>query len=112
MEPSAYNILKVVISGNEDLMKKLVLFIPLAVLIFIAVILIDGKTSISNSEAYENNKQISALINEYSAEYEYEYEFKLATKEIEQILYGKWQVGDIGDPDVGYSLKYDITGGL
>jgi hypothetical protein len=84
----------------------LVLFIPHAVLIFIAAILIDGKTSISNSEAYENNKQISALINEYSAEYECE--FQLATKEIEQILYGKWQVGDIGDPDVGYSLKYDI----
>ncbi|WP_162862518.1 hypothetical protein [Acetivibrio cellulolyticus] len=86
-------------------MKKLVLFIPLVVLIFISVILINGKTNISNSEAYEDNKQISALINGYSTEYNHEYKF--ATKKIEQILYGKWQVGDT----VGYSLKYDITGG-
>lgn len=109
MKSSAYKISILKTSGKDDFMKKLVLFISLAVMIFIAVILFNGKTSISNSEAYEGNKQISALINEYSSEYDHE--FKLATKEIEQILYGKWQVGDIGDPDVGYSLEYDITGG-
>ncbi len=92
-------------SGKDDFLKKLVLFIPLVVLIFISVIRIDGKSNISNSEAYKDNKQISALINGYSAEYDHK--FKFATKEIEQILYGKWQVRDT----VGYSLKYDITGG-
>lgn len=106
MKPSTYKIIIFETNEKDDFMKKLILFIPLAVLIFIAVILIDGKTSISNSEAYEDNKQISALINECSVEYGHE--FKLATKKIEQILYGKWQVGDAG---VGYSLKYDITGG-
>ncbi|MDF2804424.1 MAG: hypothetical protein K0S61_4329 [Anaerocolumna sp.] len=105
MKASAYKILIVETSGKDDFMKKLVLLIPLVVLIFISVILIDGKTNISNSEAYWDNKQISALIKEYSAEYDHE--FKLTTKKIEQILYGKWQVGDT----VGYSLKYDITGG-
>lgn len=86
-------------------MKKLIPFIPLTVLIFIAVMFINGKTTMSNSESYRDNKLISALINEYSVEYDHD--FELATKEIEQILYGKWQVGDT----IGFSLKYDITGG-
>jgi hypothetical protein len=87
-------------SGKDDYMKKVALFIPITVLIFISVIYILGKIDISNSEAYEDNKQIYALINEYSAKYDHE--FKFVTKKIEHKLYGKWQIGDT----VGYSLKY------
>jgi len=66
---------------------------------------INGKTSTSNSASYENNEQIATLINKYSEEYNHE--FKLVTKEIEQRLYGKWQIGGT----LGYSLKYNVTGG-
>ncbi len=86
-------------------MKKSILLLPLTFLVFIFMILIHGKTNMSNSEFYKNHKQISFLINKYSAEYDHE--LILATKEIEQKLYGKWQVGNT----LGYSLKYDITGG-
>lgn len=86
-------------------MKKTIIFTSLAVLFFINVILINGKASPSNSESLGNNEQITSLINKYSEEYNHE--LKLATKEIEQRLYGEWQIGGT----LGYSLKHNVTGG-
>lgn len=77
----------------------------LAVLILAAIIFTWNKAGNGNIKDYEQNEQVSAIINEFSKEYSHE--FKLATKEIERSLYGKWQVGNT----IGYSLKYDITGG-
>jgi hypothetical protein len=86
-------------------MKKSTIFIYLAVLILAVVIFTWNKVGNSNSEDYKQNEQVSAIINEFSKEYGHE--FILATKEIERSLYGKWQVGNT----IGYSLRYDITGG-
>ncbi|WP_312500799.1 hypothetical protein [Lacrimispora sp.] len=86
-------------------MKKSAIFIYLAVLILAVVIFTWNKVGNSNSEDYKQNEQVSAIINEFSKEYGHE--FILATKEIERSLYGKWQVGNT----IGYSLRYDITGG-
>ena len=84
-------------------MKKITIFI--AVLIFSAVTFTWNNTSNSNSEDHKQNEQVSAIINEFSENYGHE--FKLVTKEIEHSLYGMWQVGNT----IGYSLKYNITGG-
>lgn len=59
----------------------------------------------SNEEISDEELTAATLLNEYSAKYGHK--FKPATEEIKQKLYGTWEVGD----GLGYSLKYDITGG-
>ncbi|MDL2302210.1 hypothetical protein LJC58_07640 [Lachnospiraceae bacterium OttesenSCG-928-D06] len=86
-------------------MKKIIIITSLAMLFLINIILINGRASTSISEAYENNEQITTLIDKYSEEYNHQ--FKLATKELEQRIYGNWKIGET----LGYSLKENITGG-
>lgn len=70
-------------------MKKIT--IPIVLLIFVAVIFKWNNVSNCRIKNHEN----------------YGHEFKLITKKIERSLYGKWLV----EETIGYSLKYDITGG-
>jgi hypothetical protein len=86
--------------------KKIILFIPFTLLFILAIIFTNEKNNISNSQGYKDNKEINALLSEYSVENGHEFQF--TTKKIEKTLYGKWQVKD--DSEVGRSLKYDITG--
>lgn len=84
-------------------MKKIT--IPIVLLIFVAVIFKWNNVSNSRINYHKENDQISIIIDNYSENYGHE--FKLITKKIERSLYGKWLVGET----IGYSLKYDITGG-
>ena len=86
-------------------MKKKLVFMALMLALFISILVFSGKARASNSELYENDKQIITLLEDY--EKEYNHTFKLATKEIEKKLFGKWKV----EETLGYSLKYDVTGG-
>lgn len=95
---------------SRDREKSIVVkFLAAAVFIIVIIItiLLIGKTGASHSESYKNNAQIAAIVDEYSKEYRHE--FQLASKEIEQRLYGKWQMVD--SDTLGYSLKYDVTSG-
>ena len=87
-------------------MKKKLVFMALMLALFISILVFSGKARASNSELYENDKQIITLLEDY--EKEYNHTFKLATKEIEKKLFGKWKV----EETLGYSLKYDVTGGV
>lgn len=81
--------------------------ITISIVLLILVIVIFRWNNVSNSgiENHKENEQVSIIIDNYSEKYGHE--FKLNTKEIEHSLYGKWLVGET----IGYSLKYDITGG-
>ena len=86
-------------------MKKKLVFMALMLALFISILVFSGKARASNSELYENDKQIITLLEDY--EKEYNHTFKLATKEIEKKLFGKWKV----EETLGYRLKSDVTGG-
>jgi|GEM_PF-2129887 len=86
-------------------MKNIILLISFIIIISTSVVIISEKTGESNSEIYKENEEVTALMRELHAEYGHDFQF--ATKKIEKQLYGKWQVTD---NDLGYSLKYDVTG--
>lgn len=84
-------------------MKKTMVFITIILAAFIFIFF--AKEDVSNSKIYGNSVQITTLMGDY--EKECGHELKLATKGMEQKLYGKWDIGKT----LGYSLKYDVTGG-
>lgn len=86
-----------------SLMKKIT--ISIALLILSTATFMRNYLSNSVGEYLKQNVQVTAIITELCDSYGHE--FKLTTNEIENILYGKWLVEDT----IGYSLKYDITGG-
>lgn len=49
-------------------MKKIILFIPFTLLFILAIIFTNEKNNISNSQGYKDNKEINALLSEYSVE--------------------------------------------
>lgn len=77
--------------------------IALVITFLISIGFIYGITG--NSGFYKHHKQIMTLLEQSSKEYDHE--FIIATKEIKQRLYGKWNAVD----GPGYSMKYDVTGG-
>ena len=85
-------------------MKKLaVLF--LALIVGAAIYFVyDAK--IADRQAPVSNDEMVAILSKYDIQLPSE--FSVITKEIKNKLYGEWMVVDT---TVGYSLKYDITGG-
>lgn len=89
-------------------MKKIIIITSLVAVFFVNIILISGresKESTSIRESYENNEQITALIDKLSDEYNHQ--LKLATEELEKRILGKWLIGET----LGYSLKENVTSG-
>lgn len=84
-------------------MKKPIVVISLVMTFLISIGFIYEITG--NSRFYKYDKQIMTLLEQFSEEYNHE--FILATREISQRLYGKWNAVD----GPGHSIKYDITGG-
>ena len=50
-------------------MKKKLVFMALMLALFISILVFSGKARASNSELYENDKQIITLLEDYEKEY-------------------------------------------